>query len=171
MFFMKILSILPKFHEKTLSRPGDIKIFRPGRRMYMYTLPPFMDVVLSEERQSMKLVGIFPVGIFWMVIFWGEGIFQRQFDGWGFSLGEIFLEPCVIYCFKILSLSRTFLKSSVFVKLLDKDTQVKYKILFTDSFVKFTKQFSLLWLAERIVNFQNSFVSRIFRKYTMSIRH
>ena len=51
MFFIKILLILPKFHEKTLSRPRDIKIFRPGRRMYMFTLPPFMDAVLSEERQ------------------------------------------------------------------------------------------------------------------------
>ena len=30
-FFMKILLILPKFHEKSLSRPG--------RRNYMYTLP------------------------------------------------------------------------------------------------------------------------------------
>ena len=30
-FFMKILLILPKFHEKTLSHPGDIKFFRPGR--------------------------------------------------------------------------------------------------------------------------------------------
>ena len=29
---------MPKFHEKTLSRSRDIKIFRPGRRMYMYTL-------------------------------------------------------------------------------------------------------------------------------------
>ena len=38
-FFMKILLILPKFHEKSLSRPGDIKIFCPGRRNYMYTLP------------------------------------------------------------------------------------------------------------------------------------
>ena len=31
-------------------RPGDIKIFRPGRRIYMYTLPPFMDAMLSKER-------------------------------------------------------------------------------------------------------------------------
>ena len=35
---MKILLILPKFHEKTVSYPGDTKVFRPGR-MYMYTLP------------------------------------------------------------------------------------------------------------------------------------
>ena len=67
--FMKILSILLKFHEKTLSRPGDIKIFRPGRRMYMYALPPFMDAVLSEKRQLMKWEGIFQVGIFSKEIF------------------------------------------------------------------------------------------------------
>ena len=36
MFSTKILWILPKFHEKTLSHSGDIKIFRPGRRMYIY---------------------------------------------------------------------------------------------------------------------------------------
>ena len=47
---MKILLILLKFHEKTLGRPGDIKFFCPGRRMYMYTLPLIMDAVLSEER-------------------------------------------------------------------------------------------------------------------------
>ena len=89
MFFMNILSILPKFHEKTLSRPGDIKIFRPGRRMYMCTLPPFMDAVLSEERQLMKLVGIFQVEIFWMVIFLGGGGFSRGslMDG-NFPRGE-----------------------------------------------------------------------------------
>ena len=75
---MKTLLMLPKFHEKTLSRPGHIKVFRPGRRMYMYTLPLFMDVVLSEERQLMKLKnfvgGNFP----------GEKFSRRQFDGWEF---------------------------------------------------------------------------------------
>ena len=59
MFCMKILLILPKFNEKILSHSRDIKIFRPGRRMYMYTLPPFMDEMLSEERQLMKWVEIF----------------------------------------------------------------------------------------------------------------
>ena len=63
MFSMKILSILRKFHEKTFSRPGDIKIFRLGRRMYMYIPSPFLDAMLSEERQLMKWVGIFQVGI------------------------------------------------------------------------------------------------------------
>ena len=72
---VKILLIWPTFHDKTVSRPGDIKTFRPGRRLYMYTVPPFMDAVLSEERQSMKWVGIFRVGIFWVRIFCG-GIFQ-----------------------------------------------------------------------------------------------
>ena len=57
---MKIFLIWPKFHEKTLSRSGDIKIFRLGKRMYMYS-PLFMDEVLSEERQLMKWVGIFQV--------------------------------------------------------------------------------------------------------------
>ena len=84
MFFMKMCLILPKFHEKTLSRHGDIKTFRPRRRMYMYTLPPFMDAVLSEERQLMKLVGIFQVGIFWVGIFqvgiFWVGIFRGVFS-------------------------------------------------------------------------------------------
>ena len=65
-FFTKILLILPKFHRKTLKRPGDINFFRPGRWMYMYTLPPFMDAVLNEERQLMKWVRILQVGIFWV---------------------------------------------------------------------------------------------------------
>ena len=79
MFFIKILLTLPKFHEKTLRRPGDIKIFRPRRRMYMYTLPPFMNPVLSEEKQLMKWVGIFQVGNF-------RGGFSRgEFDEWEFS--------------------------------------------------------------------------------------
>ena len=56
MFFMRIL---PKFHEKTLSGPGDIKVFCPGRRMYIYALLPLMDAVFSEERQLMKWVGVF----------------------------------------------------------------------------------------------------------------
>ena len=80
MFSMNVLLILPKFREKTLSRSGDIKIFRPERRMYMYSLRPFMDEMLSEERQLMKWVGIFQVGIFCVEIF----------------LGEIFLEPLSI---------------------------------------------------------------------------
>ena len=77
MFFIKILLILPKFHEKTLSRPGDTKIFRPERRMYMYTLPPFMDAVLNEERQLIKWVGILHVRTFWMGIFRGEFSWNR----------------------------------------------------------------------------------------------
>ena len=63
MFFIKTLSILPRFREKTLSRSGDIKIFRPGRRMYMYTLPPFTDEVLSEEIKLIKSVKIFQVPV------------------------------------------------------------------------------------------------------------
>ena len=84
--FYENLLILSKFHKKTLSRPGDIKIFRPGKRMYTYTLPPFMEAVLSEERHLMKWVGIFQMGIFWVGIFRGEGGFPRgEFDGWEFS--------------------------------------------------------------------------------------
>ena len=38
----------------------------------MYTLPPFMDAVLNEERQLTKWVGILHVGTFGMGIFRGE---------------------------------------------------------------------------------------------------
>ena len=72
LFCMKILLILAQFQEKTLSRSGDIKSFFQGRRMYMYILPhPFMGKVLSEERQLIKWVGIFQVGISWVVVFRG----------------------------------------------------------------------------------------------------
>ena len=67
---MKSLLILPSFHKKTLSHSGNIKIVRPERRMYMYT-PPFMDEVVSEERQLMKWMEIFQVGIFRGAIFQG----------------------------------------------------------------------------------------------------
>ena len=53
-FFMKTLLTFLRFHEKTLSRPGDIKVSLPGRRMYLYNLSPFMDAVFSDERQLMK---------------------------------------------------------------------------------------------------------------------
>ena len=66
MFCMKSFITLPKFHVKTLSRPG------------------FMDEVLCEERQLMKWVGIFQVGIFWVGVFqgkvWGVGIFRVDFS-------------------------------------------------------------------------------------------
>ena len=45
--------------------------------MYICSLPPFMDEVLSEERELMKWVGIFQVGIFWVGIFRGE-IFKGE---------------------------------------------------------------------------------------------
>ena len=64
MFCMKILLILLKFHEETLSRSGDMKTFPPGKRMYMYTLPPLKEEVLNKERQLMKWVGILQVEIF-----------------------------------------------------------------------------------------------------------
>ena len=40
---------------------------------------PFMDKVLSEERQLTKWVGIFQVGIFCVGIF--RGRFSKGFDG------------------------------------------------------------------------------------------
>ena len=52
-FYMKILVILTKFYEKTLSSAEDIKMFSL-RRMYIYILLPFMDAVFSEERELMK---------------------------------------------------------------------------------------------------------------------
>ena len=79
---MKILLILLKFHEKTVTRSGDMKIVCPVRRMYMHNLSPspspslpFMDEVLSVERQLMKWVGILQVEVFWVGIFL-VGIFQ-----------------------------------------------------------------------------------------------
>ena len=55
MFRMKVLLILQRFHEKTISHSGDIKTFRPGMRMYTCTLSPVvLKEVLSEERQLMK---------------------------------------------------------------------------------------------------------------------
>ena len=57
--------------------------------MYMYTLPPFMDIVLSEETYLMKWAEIFQVEIFWVGIF-RLGIFP----------GGIFLEPWETYALK-----------------------------------------------------------------------
>ena len=49
----------------------------------MHTLSPFMDELLSEERQLMKWVGIFQVGIFWWEFSGGEldwgGILRVEF--------------------------------------------------------------------------------------------
>ena len=45
MFCMKIL---PKFHEKTLSRSGGIKFFVQGGGCTCALCPTFMDEVLSE---------------------------------------------------------------------------------------------------------------------------
>ena len=95
-FFMKILLILPKFHRKTLKRPGDINFFRPGRWMYMYTLPPFMDAVLNEERQLMKWVRILQVGIFWVGNF-RLGIFSGVGVGGPWALDNVVLHPLLFY--------------------------------------------------------------------------
>ena len=97
-FFMKILLLLPKFHEKTLSRPGDINIFRTGR-MYMYTLPPFMDAVFSEETINEMSENIpygnfvgrnFPGGYFPGGGVFPGGIFPRGYFPGGFFPGEFF---------------------------------------------------------------------------------
>ena len=102
MFFMKILLLSPEFHEKTLNGSGDIKIFCPGRRTYMYTLPPFMDVVLSVERQLMKCMGIFQVEILWVGIFrveffMGEIFLCGNFPGGSFPGRRIFPEPKKVF--------------------------------------------------------------------------
>ena len=70
---------MPKFHEKSLSRPG------PGRRMDMYALPPFMDAMISEEKKIMKWVRIFQVGIFRGR---GGGFSRGEFDEWEFPRGN-----------------------------------------------------------------------------------
>ena len=86
-FYMKILVILPKFYEKTLSSPGDIKMFS-SRRMYIYILLPFMDAVFSEERELMKCVGIFQLGNFWVGILRGNVFSWGGVDGWEFFCGK-----------------------------------------------------------------------------------
>ena len=64
--------------------------------MYMYTLPPFMSKVSSEEKHLMKSMGILQLGIFWVEIFRGR-FSKEEFDEWEFSRGgfsrEIFLKP------------------------------------------------------------------------------
>ena len=60
----------------------------------MYTLPLFMDEVLSEETQLMKWVGIFQVRIFWVGIFRGK-IFQ----------GGVFCQILHSRSFKLLAIS------------------------------------------------------------------
>ena len=57
----------------------------------MHTLSPFMDELLSEERQLMKWVGIFQVGIFWWE-FSGGGIGLGRNSPGGILSGRIFLK-------------------------------------------------------------------------------
>ena len=85
-FYMKILVILSKFYEKTLSSPGYIFLY--------YTLLPFMDGVFSEERELMKWVGIFQFGNIWVRILRGDffsGGGGPGLRGGNFSVGN-FLE-------------------------------------------------------------------------------
>ena len=53
----------------------------------MHILSPFMDELLSEERQLMKWVGIFQVGIFLVGVFWGGEL------DWG---GILRVEFCLV---------------------------------------------------------------------------
>ena len=87
-FYMKILVILPKFYEKTLSSPGYIFLY--------YTLLPFMDGVFSEERGLMKWVRILILqcGNIWVRILRGDffsGAGGGVLMGGNFSAGN-FLE-------------------------------------------------------------------------------
>ena len=65
---------LPRFHEKTLGRSGDIDFFSREKDVHVHSPLSFMDKVLIEERQLMKWARIFQVGIFRVGIFSG-GIF------------------------------------------------------------------------------------------------
>ena len=69
MFCIKILLILLNFHGKTLSSSADTNqnFYSREEDVLVHSpppLPPFMDKVLSEERQILKWVGIFKVGLF-----------------------------------------------------------------------------------------------------------
>ena len=86
-FYMKILVILPKFYEKTLSSPGYIFLY--------YTLLPFMDGVFSEERELMKWVRILILqcGNIWVRILRGDFFSGGEggrggVDGWEFFRGK-----------------------------------------------------------------------------------
>ena len=50
----------------------------------MYTLPPFIDAILSEERQLMKWLGIFQVRIFWVEIFRKKNFPEESLMGGNF---------------------------------------------------------------------------------------
>ena len=100
MFCMKILLLLPKFHEKTLSRSEDIKIFCPGSRMYIYTLPTIYGRSVKWRKTINEMGGNIPVGNFLRGNIKGE-----HFPGkvwWvrvGVLPGGIFLEPSLQWIF------------------------------------------------------------------------
>ena len=50
----------------------------------MYTLPPFIDAILSEVRQLMKWLGIFQVRIFWVGIFRKKNFPEESLMGGNF---------------------------------------------------------------------------------------
>ena len=81
--FMKILLILSKFHEKTLSRPGDIKIFCPGRRMHS---SPVYGHSVKWRKTINEMSANIPGRNFLGGNFPGLEEFSRgEFDGWEFS--------------------------------------------------------------------------------------
>ena len=82
-FYENIINIAKVSWEN--SKPSRrYQIFRPGRRTYMYTLPPFIDAILSEERQLMKWLGIFQVRIFWVEIFRKKNFPEESLMGGNF---------------------------------------------------------------------------------------
>ena len=94
MFYMKSLLILPSFHKKTLSHSGNIKIFCPERRMYMYT-PPTIYGRSSKWRETInEMDGNIPGGNFLRGNFPGGSLMSGNITGGNFpGGGEIFLEP------------------------------------------------------------------------------
>ena len=87
MFCMKILLILSKFHEKTLSRPGDIKIFVQGGGCTC-TLSPIYRRNVKRRKTKNEMGGNIPCWNFLGGNFPGGGFSREEFDGWEFPRGE-----------------------------------------------------------------------------------
>ena len=87
MFYMKSLLILPSFHKKTLSHSGNIKIFCPERRMYMYT-PPTIYGRSSKWRETInEMDGNIPGGNFLRGNFPGGSLMSGNITGGNFPGG------------------------------------------------------------------------------------
>ena len=74
------------FQVGTLSRSGDNKIFRSGRRMYMYTVTPLMDELLKKIINEMG--GDIPGGNFLGGNFPRGSLMGGSFLGGNFAGGE-----------------------------------------------------------------------------------